>query len=59
MIKAQWMMNGGKTEEEWDALPLSTLKLLTVNYFAQEERQVDLLQAGIGKAFSPKKKGGF
>ena len=57
MVKAQWMMNGGRTEEEWDNLPLSTVKLLTVDYFAKEERQIDIFAAGIGKAFSPKDKG--
>ena len=55
------MMNGGRTEEEWENLPLSTVKLLTVDYFAKEERQIDIFAAGIGKAFSPKdnKSGGF
>ena len=48
------MMNGGRTEEEWNNLPLSTIKLLTVDYFAKEERQIDLLAAGIVKAFNPK-----
>lgn len=60
MIKAEWMMNGGKSEEDWEALPISTIKLLTVDHFAKEERQVDLLAAGIAKAFgADKKKGGY
>lgn len=56
MIKAKWMMNGGKSEEEWNALPLSTIKLLTVYTFAEESRQMDIIAAGVGKAFSPKSK---
>lgn len=48
------MMNGGKSEEDWENLPLSTVKLLTVDYFAKEARQVDILAMGISKAFSPK-----
>lgn len=58
MIKARWMMNGGRTEEEWESLPLSTIKLLTIDYFAQEERLIDLHAAAIAKAFSPKSPNG-
>ena len=54
-VKAQWMMNGGRSEEDWDALPLSTIKLLTVDMFAREERDMDLRAGAIVKAFSPKK----
>ena len=54
-VKAQWMMNGGRSEEDWDALPLSTIKLLTVDMFAREERDMDLMSGAIVKAFSPKK----
>lgn len=54
-VKAQWMMNGGRSEEDWDALPLSTIKLLTVDMFAREERYMDLMAGAIVKAFSPKK----
>ena len=57
MIKAQWMMNGGRTEEDWENLPLSTVKLLTIDYFAKEERQIDILATGIVKAFTPKQNG--
>lgn len=56
MIKAKWMLNGGKSEEEWEALPISTIKLLTAYNFAEESRQVDIISAGVGKAFSPKNK---
>ena len=52
-VKAQWMMNGGRSEEDWDALPLSTIKLLTVDMFAREERDMDLMAGAIVKAFSP------
>lgn len=55
-IKAQWMMNGGKTEEEWNALPISTVKLLLADSFAREERQTLIIAGGVAKAFSPKKK---
>ena len=54
-VKAQWMMNGGRSEEDWDALPLSTIKLLTVDMFAREERDMDLMAGAIVKAFSPTK----
>lgn len=54
-VKAQWMMNGGRSEEDWNALPLSTIKLLTVDMFAREERDMDLMAGAIVKAFSPKK----
>ena len=54
-VKAQWMMNGGRSEEDWDALPLSTIKLLTVDMFAREERDMDLMAGAIVKAFSPNK----
>lgn len=54
MIKARWMMNGGKSEEDWEKLPLSTIKLLTVDFFANEQRQIDIVAMGVAKAFSPK-----
>jgi hypothetical protein len=52
------MMNGGRTEEEWESLPISTIKLLTVDYFAQEERLIDIHAAAIAKAFAPKSPNG-
>lgn len=55
MIKAHWMLNGGKSEEDWNKLPLSTIRLLTVAYFAEEERQMNVFEVAIRKAFSVKR----
>ena len=54
-IKAEWMMNGGKTSEDWDALPLSDIKLLTVDYYAKEERRMRIMANAFNEAMFGKK----
>lgn len=55
-IKAQWMMNGGKSSEDWDKLTLSDVKLLTIDHYAKEERQLKLISAAVNQAMFGKKK---
>lgn len=57
-IKAQWMMNGGKTSKDWDELPLSDVKLLTVDYYAKEERTMKIMASAVNEALFGKKKSG-
>jgi hypothetical protein len=42
-VKAQWMMNGGKSSDDWDKLSLQDVKLLTVDHYAKEERQLKVM----------------
>lgn len=54
-IKAEWMMNGGKTSRDWDELPLSDVKLLTVDYYAKEERRLKVMASAFNQAMFGKK----
>lgn len=56
-IKAEWMMNGGKSSEDWDNLSLQDVKLLTVDYYAKEERRMKVLTSAFNQALFGKKKG--
>ena len=49
-IKAEWMMNGGKTSEDWNKLSIQDVKLLTVDYYAKEERQMKVMAHAVNKA---------
>ena len=42
-VKAEWMMNGGKSSEDWDKLSLQDVKLLIVDHYAKEERQMKVM----------------
>jgi hypothetical protein len=42
-VKAQWMMNGGRSSEDWDKLSLQDVKLLIVDHYAKEERQMKIM----------------
>lgn len=57
-IKAEWMMNGGKTSDDWNALPLSDIKLLTVDHYAKEERQMKIMASALNQALFGKKNSG-
>ena len=57
-IKAEWMMNGGKTSDDWDELTLSDIKLLTVDYYAKEERRMKVMASAFNEALFGKKKRG-
>lgn len=48
------MLNGGKSSADWDNLPISDIKLLTVDYFAKEERWRMVMASAIRQAFSKK-----
>lgn len=52
MAKAEWMMNGGHTSEEWDELPLGDVELLTVHYQFTRDRYREDMKNAIGLAFS-------
>lgn len=54
MAKAEWMMNGGHTSEEWDELPLGDVELLTVHYQFTRDRYREDMKNAIGLAFSKK-----
>lgn len=55
-IKAEWMLNGGKTSDDWNSLSVSDIKLLTVDYYAKEERRMRVLSNAFGEAMFGKKK---
>jgi len=55
-IKSEWMMNGGKSSEEWDQLSIQDVKLLTVDYYAKEERRMRVLANAFKEALFGKKK---
>ena len=57
-VKAQWMLNGGKSSEDWDKLSLQDVKLLIVDYYAKEERQMKVLASAMNQAFFGKKNTG-
>ena len=57
-IKAEWMMNGGKTSADWDALTLQDIKLLTVDHYAKEERQMKIMASAFNEALFGKKNKG-
>ena len=50
-IKAEWMMNGGKSSEDWNKLSIQDVKLLTVDHYAKEERMGQVLAHAVNKAF--------
>lgn len=54
-IKAEWMMNGGKSSKEWEALPIRDVKLLTVDYYAKEERRMKVTANAFKEALFGKK----
>jgi len=56
-IKAEWMMNGGKSSEDWNKLSIQDVKLLTVDYYAKEERRMKVLASAFNQALFGKKKG--
>jgi len=56
-IKAQWMMNGGKTSEDWDNMTVQDMKLLIVDYYAKEERASKMMVGALKEALFGKKKG--
>lgn len=50
-VKAEWMMNGGRSSYDWDELSISDVKLLTIYYMARDEmnynRQVNSVREGV------------
>ena len=56
-IKAEWMMNGGKSSQDWDNLSVQDVKLLTVDYYAKEERRMKVLASAFNQALFGKNKG--
>lgn len=58
-IKAEWMMNGGRSSEDWNRLSLADVKLLTVDHYAKEERMLKLISLAVNKGlFGDKKSAG-
>lgn len=55
-IKAEWMMNGGKTSEDWNRLSISDVKLLTIDHYAKEERLMKIIAHGVNKGLFGDKK---
>jgi len=50
-VKAQWMMNGGKSSADWDALPLADQTLLIIDYSSkldvEHNRMVNAVREGV------------
>ena len=55
-IKAEWMMNGGKSSKDWDELSVSDVKLLTVDHYAKEERAMRIMTDAFKEALFGRKK---
>ena len=53
------MMNGGKSSEDWDKLSLQDVKLLIVDHYAKEERQLKVMQSAVNQALFGKKKSNY